>query len=136
MAAFSSDVSALLQDMIDTMLASGASGLAAIQIGVPKRAIVLNGLGGRAIALVNPRILKSSGFVTSTESCLSIPGRRVRLERYASVTVEHLRQHGLETFEAREPDLAVALQHEIDHLNGVLIVDRAHQKTPPAVLLN
>lgn len=125
---WTSEVSDIVHDMVDTLLAANGSGLAAIQIGQPLRIIVLSCVGERIVTLVNPRIVKVSGHVRSNEGCLSLPGRWVKLDRYASVHVEHLRPHGLEILKADEAELAVAVQHEIDHLNGVLTVDRMHSK--------
>jgi peptide deformylase len=124
--AFTPEVGRLIEQMANAVQSANGSGLAAIQIGVAKRVIVLNCIGGRIVSFVNPRIVKAEGSIDSEESCLSLPGRTVRLKRYARVVVEHLRQHGQETLDAKDAEVAVALQHEIDHLNGVLIVDRQH----------
>lgn len=120
----------LITDAIETMLAMNAGGLALIQIGIPLRIIVLNGMGGRAITLFNPRIIDQRGSLMATESCPSLPGRPIHIERHAWIKVQHEKLSGLEAMEIKNPELSVVLQHEIDHLNGVLTVDREHSYHP------
>jgi peptide deformylase len=114
----------LVIDMTDTLLERNGSGLSAIQVGAPLRIVVLSLLGGRTMTFVNPRILERSGSLMAQETCLSIPGQRHRLERSRFIKVEHLRPSGLEVLDVVDAELAVALQHECDHLNGVLTLDR------------
>lgn len=119
----------IVTDATETMLEMNGSGMALVQIGIPLRIVVLN-CGGRTVTLVNPIIVYQSGQVIAKELCLSLPGRVVEVQRYAHVRVEHLRPHGVDTINAEEPELAVALQHEIDHLNGVLTLDRGMNLRP------
>lgn len=120
-----------VQDAIDTVASIGGSGISLVQIGVPIRVIVLNCQGGRAVTLVNPRIIAMGpGKIIARETCVSTPGRWTRCERYSHVWVQHLRPSGLEVLDAEDPEVAVALQHEIDHLNGVMPFDRAVRDQP------
>ncbi len=117
----------LLDDMADTMYAADGVGLAAPQIAELKRAIVIDTSprqeGQRLVHLVNPEIVKSEGVNTYTEGCLSIPGEAEEVERAAKVWVRALDYHG-KPFELEcEGLLAIAVQHEYDHLQGVMFVD-------------
>ncbi len=118
------DLLALIGDLAETAASAGGSGLAAVQVGVPLRVLAIRCNDGGFISLVNPRIVKSSGRVSALESCLSVPTGQHRCERHARITVEHSKRSGVQTLEVGDPELAVAIQHELDHMNGVLIVDR------------
>jgi peptide deformylase len=119
-----STIGPLVIDMTDTLLELNGSGLSAVQVGAPLRIVVLSLLGGRTMTFVNPRILESSGSLLAVETCLSIPGQRHRVERARYLKVEHLRPSGIDVLDVKDPELAVALQHECDHLNGVMTLDR------------
>jgi len=118
----------LLDDMAETMYAADGVGLAAPQVGVSKRVIVIDVSPRqpeqKLIHLVNPEIVRLEGKLVYTEGCLSIPGEAEDVERAAKVWVRALDYHG-EPFEIAASDdlLAVALQHEHDHLQGTLFVD-------------
>ncbi|MFL5264227.1 MAG: peptide deformylase [Anaeromyxobacteraceae bacterium] len=117
----------LLDDMSETMYAADGVGLAAPQIAVLKRCIVIDTSprqeGQKLVHLVNPRIVKTEGVTTYTEGCLSIPGEAEEVERAAKVWVQALDYHG-KPFELEcEGLLAIAVQHEYDHLDGTLFVD-------------
>ena len=117
------DISNLIDNMAETMYASRGIGLAAIQIGVPKRVIVVD-VGEGLVALVNPTISEREGEAQMEEGCLCLPGVMVDVTRSEKVTVKGLDAKGEEvTFDA-EGLFARALQHEIDHLDGILIVDK------------
>lgn len=119
------EVQSLISDMIDTMRAHRGVGLAAPQVGINKQVIIVKGDSGEPIAIVNPRIIGASGGkVESVEGCLSIPGHLVKLTRYRNVRVQGLDRVGEPLLLEAEGLLAAALQHEIDHLGGLLIVDR------------
>ena len=119
----SDDIRNLIDDMTETMYAFRGIGLAAIQIGVPKRVIVVD-VGERLVALVNPTICKEEGEAQMEEGCLCLPGVLVEVTRSERVTVKGLDAEGKEvTFDA-EGLFARALQHEIEHLDGILIVDK------------
>ncbi|HEU4384339.1 MAG TPA: peptide deformylase [Anaeromyxobacteraceae bacterium] len=117
----------LLDDMAETMYAADGVGLAAPQIGDSRRCIVIDTSprqeGQRLIHLVNPEIVKAEGTTIYTEGCLSIPGEAEEVERAAKVWVRALDRSGA-PFELECQDLlAIAVQHEIDHVDGVLFVD-------------
>jgi peptide deformylase len=121
------DVRRLLDDMAETMYAADGVGLAAPQIAVLKRLIVIDTSprqeGQRLIHLVNPEIVRSEGKTTYTEGCLSIPGEAEDVERAAKVWVRALDRTGKPFELEAEGLLAIALQHETDHLQGTLFVD-------------
>lgn len=113
----------LLDNMKDTMYEANGVGLAAPQIGVSKRVVVID-VGEGLLELVNPEIIAMNGEEIDTEGCLSIPGIQGEVKRAAEVTVKALNREGKE-FEIKGTGLlARALQHEIDHLEGILFVDR------------
>jgi peptide deformylase len=122
------DVRALVKDMFDTMYAADGVGLAAPQIGLLKRVIVVDTRPrqpeSRPIAMINPEIVATEGETTSTEGCLSIPGEAEEVERAAAVRVRYLDPDGREQTIVAEGLLAIAVQHETDHLDGTVFVDR------------
>jgi len=118
----------LLDDMAATMHKAEGIGLAANQIGILKRVVVAD-VGHGLIELINPAIISSSGDYTATERCLSVPGKRVWVNRYKQVTVRAQDRSGSLLHVEATDLLARCLQHEIDHLNGVLMIDR--QVAPP-----
>jgi len=114
----------LLDNMAETMYQANGVGLAAPQIGVSKRVIVIDA-GEGLIELINPVILKQSGEETDKEACLSIPNVSGDVKRAKEVLVQALNREGeLLEYEAKGL-LARIFQHEIDHLEGILFVDRA-----------
>lgn len=117
-------VKRLLDDMAQTMYGADGVGLAAPQVGVSLRVIVLDA-GDGLIELINPVLSECEGSECSTEGCLSIPGIFGEVERGASVKVEGFDREGKKVCIAATGLLARALQHEIDHLEGVLFIDRA-----------
>ena len=114
----------LLDDMAKTMYEADGVGLAAPQVGVSLRVIVVD-VGEGLIELVNPAIVEASGSELGTEGCLSIPGIYGEVERYAKVTVVGINRHGKQVKITAEGLLARCLQHEIDHLDGILFIERA-----------
>lgn len=123
-----SQVKVLISDMLETMYEAPGIGLAAPQVGELKRVIVLDveyREGERQpIVLVNPEIIESSGETTYEEGCLSVPEYTAEVVRASEVTVKGLDGEGHPVSIEADGLLAIALQHEIDHLNGVLFVDR------------
>jgi peptide deformylase len=114
----------LVEDMIDTMRDTGGVGLAAPQVGVPLRVVVIGIPGEEVITLINPEIVKRSGERTVTEGCLSVPGYWAEVTRSVSVTAKGRDLQGRQVrIKAKDDLLAQALEHEIDHINGVLYVD-------------
>jgi peptide deformylase len=126
------ELRALMDDMLETMYAAPGIGLAAIQIGVPKRVIVMDisprendGEGEREPRyFVNPEILwRSEETVPYEEGCLSIPDIYDEVERPAKVRLRYLNYQGEQIEEEAEGIYAVCIQHEMDHLEGVLFID-------------
>ncbi|MBO8136577.1 MAG: peptide deformylase [Desulfotomaculum sp.] len=118
------NIKKLLDNMRDTMYASRGVGLAAPQIGVSKRVIVVD-VGDGLYEIINPEIIESKGVETDIEGCLSIPGVVGEVPRAASVVVKGLNRDGKEVQISAKGFLARAFQHEIDHLEGILFIDRA-----------
>ena len=114
----------LLDDMKETMYKAEGVGLAAPQVGVLKRVVVID-IGEGVIELINPEITAIDGLQTSTEGCLSIPGRWGEVPRPAKVVVTALDRDGNSFEVIGEGLLATCLCHEIDHLDGNLFIDRA-----------
>lgn len=117
----------LIGDMFDTMYAHNGVGLAAPQIGVVKRIVVVDDGDGHRYALVNPRIVAKSGEQVSTEGCLSLPGYRGEVVRPLRVTVEALDENGKPVRIEAEKLLATIFCHELDHLEGILYKDLAQR---------
>ena len=114
----------LIRDMIETMHSEpGRVGLAAPQIGVSLRVIVIGIPEEEVIAIINPEIVRSRGERSIDEGCLSVPGYFGQIKRAESVTVKGRDQDGKEIRIKAEGLLAQVLEHEIDHLNGVLYLD-------------
>ena len=121
----------LLDDMLETMYADKGVGLAAPQIGITKRIIVIDDKvdeegnpGPHPMYLVNPEIIeKSAETIIFNEGCLSVPGQSADVERHKRVKVKYLDYDGKEQMLEAEDYLAVILQHETDHLDGILYID-------------
>jgi len=114
----------LIGDMIETMHAAPGVGLAAPQVGIPLRVIVIGLPEQEDIALINPQIVRRRGERVVNEGCLSVPGYIGQIKRAESVTVKGRDRNGKEVRIKAEELLAQALEHEIDHINGILYVDR------------
>ena len=135
--AFDAELHTLLDDMYETMVAKNGVGLAAIQIGVPRRVLIINvpienDEGEPAeqprentLEIINPVITyRSEDTVKFQEGCLSVPGFYEDIERHAMVTIAYRDRHG-ERFVIEDDEfLAIALQHEIDHLDGKLFIEK------------
>jgi len=113
----------LIEDMLETMHSAGGVGLAAPQLGTLLRVIVIGIPGEEDIALINPEIVRRTGERVVDEGCLSIPGYIGQIKRAESVTVKGLDSSGKKMRIKASELLAQALEHEIDHLNGVLYID-------------
>jgi peptide deformylase len=119
---FDASLHRLLEDLLETMRDAPGIGLAANQVGVPLQVAVIE-IEGKITELVNPKVVRRSGKVVDWEGCLSIPGFVAEVERSEKVTVQARDRNGRE-FRVKGDELfARALQHEIDHLNGVLYID-------------
>ncbi|CAN7153605.1 peptide deformylase [Rhizobium rhizogenes] len=118
----------LADDMLDTMYDAPGIGLAAVQIGVARRMLVIDvareGEDKQPLVFINPEVVASSDERSVyEEGCLSIPDYYAEVERPARVTVKHIDRDGKEQVIEADGLLATCLQHEIDHLNGVLFID-------------
>jgi peptide deformylase len=122
------DIRVLIRDMRETMYASGGIGLAAPQIGVNQRVIVVDVTSfhpeQKPFALINPEIVSREGDIESTEGCLSIPGLLETIQRGEKLTVRGTDEEGNQVEIEATGMLAICLQHEIDHLNGMTILER------------
>ena len=113
----------LMDDMVETMLAAPGVGLAAIQVAVPLRVIVMK-VDNQLYTLANPEVVRSSGEQIGYEGCLSVPGYIGEVARAEKVVARALNRHGKEVRIRGEGLLARAIQHEIDHLDGILFIDK------------
>lgn len=113
---------AILDEMTKTMYISQGVGIAATQVGLKEQLAVIN-VGDGLIKLVNPVIIKAEGKEAQEEGCLSIPGTTVKIRRARKITVQYLDECGEVRELKAEGLLARAIQHEIDHLNGKMIID-------------
>jgi len=118
----------LAADMIETMHATSGVGLAAPQVGVPLRVIVIGMPEEEDFVLINPQIVRKNGERMVTEGCLSVPGYFGEIQRAQRVTAKGKDLSGKEIRIKAEELLAQALEHEIDHLNGVLYIDHLESK--------
>ena len=114
----------LLDDMADTMYEANGVGLAAPQVGILKRAVVID-IGEGLVELLNPVILETSGSQPDEEGCLSLPGQSAPVERPYYVKAKAMDREGNEFIIEGEELMARALCHEIDHLDGILYIDKA-----------
>ncbi|MBE9211934.1 peptide deformylase [Plectonema cf. radiosum LEGE 06105] len=132
---FNSDFQLLVDNLIDRMLAEDSMGLAAPQIGELKRVFVLNlkRIAGNKsrnyqqkdiLCIVNPEIENQDCLIDSSEGCLSFPGRRETVKRFNQVRIKALNRENQPFFLTAEGMLSILIQHEIDHLNGILFIDR------------
>ena len=114
----------LMDDLAETMLAAPGAGLAAPQIGVGLRVAVIKGDDNQIWALANPEIVKSDGVQVGYEGCLSYPGWVGEVARHETVVVKGRNRRGKEVRIKSSGFTARAFQHEIDHLDGILFIDR------------
>ena len=116
-------VKILIKDMFETMYDANGIGLAAPQVGILKRVIVVD-VGENPVALINPEIVSAEGSEIDNEGCLSIPHQSGDVERPKKIVVKALDLEGKEIEIKAEDLFARALCHEIDHLNGILYIDK------------
>jgi peptide deformylase len=134
---FDSELHRLLDDMYDTMIAKNGVGLAAIQVGVPLRVLIINiPLGEESddpskvqprentLEVINPVILEADGKNRYQEGCLSVPGYFEEVDRYKKVKVEYRDRNGGRHIIEDDDFLSIALQHEMDHLDGKLFIEK------------
>ena len=133
--AFDAQLHELLDDMYDTMIARNGVGLAAIQVGTDKRVLIINipledkepeasQPRENTLEMVNPFIIEADGNEKFQEGCLSVPGFYEDVERYKHVVVEYYDRFGKKHTIEDDDFLAIAIQHEIDHLDGKVFVER------------
>lgn len=119
-----------VDQMIDTMYEEGGVGIAAPQVGVNRNVIIVDPSAGNDAAalrvMINPKIIDQSGSIESEEGCLSVPGYKGFVTRSENIVVEYCDLVGEHQKVTTSGYLAIIIQHEIDHLNGVLFVDRAN----------
>ena len=124
----------LLDDMTETMRAANGCGLAAVQVGILRRIVVIEVEEGTVYELINPQIIKREGNQQEIEGCLSVPGKYGITDRPEKVTVRAVDRHG-KCFELTGSDLlARAICHETDHLDGILFTDHALRMLSPEEL--
>lgn len=128
---FGSYIKESLDNMYDTMMNKNGVGLAGVQIGKLERMLIINlpredkvQYKEDLLEVINPEILESSGEILFQEGCLSIPNFYEYVKRYSYVKVKYQDREGKEQIIEAKDYLAVALQHEIDHLNGILFIDK------------
>ncbi len=115
----------LIRNMASTMYQNNGIGLSASQVGVLKRISVVNVEDGKGLRVfINPEIIEKKGEIIFEEGCLSIPGLFLKIKRAKEIMVKALNEEGKEFKLKADGLLAICLQQEIDHLNGILIIDR------------
>ena len=122
----------LLDDMIETMRKAGGCGLAAVQVGVLRRVVVIEVEDGNVIELINPKIIAFAGEQEEIEGCLSFPGNYGICKRPAHVTVRAMDRHGKTFTLSGDELLARAICHECDHLDGKIYTDIQSRALTPA----
>jgi len=129
--AFDSELHTLLDDMFETMMESNGIGLAAIQVARPIRVLILcipdeegNQLKENTLEIINPVIHNPQGTTIYQEGCLSVPGFYEDIERFESLVLHYNDRHGKESALEANELLAIAIQHEMDHLEGKLFIER------------
>lgn len=126
-------ISQLIDGMILTMRKSNGIGLAATQVGIDARVIVVETKNG-ALGFINPEIVEhSNDLEAGEEGCLSVPGQYGFVKRYSSISLRYQNAQGEECKQDARGLFARVLQHEIDHLNGIVFIDKVEQFTSEAV---
>lgn len=128
---FNADLHIFLEDMYDTMMQSNGIGLAAIQVAKPIRVLLLcmpdeEGEQSRneLLEIINPKVSNEEGTIVYQEGCLSVPSFYEDIERYEKLTLDYQDRHGKAMRIEAEGLLSVAIQHEIDHLDGKLFIEK------------
>lgn len=122
--AIDNKIRTILDDMVDTMYEKDGVGLAAPQIGILKRMVVIDVDDENLYKMINPKIIKSSGKQIDQEGCLSVPEVKGTVKRPKNVTVQYTDENGDEVTLEAEDLLARCICHELDHLDGVLFIDK------------
>jgi peptide deformylase len=127
---FGIELRQLAQEMLDTMYQAQGVGLAAPQVGITEQLIVL-AIEGVPMTIINPQIIAQSGAVTIVEGCLSVPGRNEPITRPEQIKVVYQNLAGKEVVTECDGLLARVIQHEVDHLQGVLFIDYLKEPVVP-----
>lgn len=125
---FDEKLDQLIDDMTETMHHADGVGIAAVQVGVLKRVVIVE-INGLHLELVNGKILKSSGKQINTEGCLSVPNRKGDVERAEKITFEAYDRNGYYYQMTVEGPVAMVVGHELDHLDGILYIDKLVENT-------
>lgn len=125
--AFNERLHKMIDDMVETLLDSGGVGLAAPQVGILRRIVVIQQEDGEILELVNPEVIKTEGEETDLEGCLSIPGVWGEVTRPLTVTVKALDRNGNPFEKTASGLIGRCFVHECEHLDGILFVDRANR---------
>ena len=128
---FDGKLADLLDDMKQTLAKANGLGLAAPQVGILRRAVIVVNEEGEMLELVNPEILETKGEIEGLEGCLSVPGKYGMVKRPMQVTVKFQDRHGEWHERTAEGFTARAFCHEIDHLDGVIYVDKMEREIFP-----
>ena len=124
-------ITELIQDMIETLHKYDGVGLAAVQVGILKQILIIQEAEDAPIlVIINPEIISQSGTQVVEEGCLSFPNKFAKIERPEKIKVRALNEKGKKIEITGKGLLAQALSHEIDHLNGILFVDKIDKKDP------
>lgn len=131
---FNNELHKLLDDMYDTMVSKNGIGLASIQVGVPKRVLIINipndnsnnatPIKSETLEIINPTFIKKEGLSKHQEGCLSIPGFYEDIERAEEIVLEYQDRYGEKKKIENNDFLAIAIQHEIDHLEGKVFIEK------------
>lgn len=128
---FDAELHTFLEDMFETMMESNGIGLAAIQVARPVRVLILcipdeegNQLKENTLEIINPILHNPKGTITYQEGCLSVPGFYEDIERFESLTLHYQNRHGEACILEANELLAIAIQHEMDHLEGKLFIEK------------
>lgn len=125
---FDEKLDQLIDDMTETMRHADGVGIAAVQVGILKRVVIVE-INGLHLELINGKILKSSGKQINTEGCLSVPNRKGDVERAEKITFEAYDRNGYYYQMTVEGPVAMAVGHELDHLDGILYIDKLVENT-------
>lgn len=117
------EIRSILESMVELMRSHRGVGLAANQVGLDKRLVVIE-FDNDVFKLINPEIIQRTGTFEFEEGCLSFPGFYIRVHRAESIWVDFLDEHGRRRTIQAQGVLSVVMQHEIDHLNGILFIER------------
>jgi peptide deformylase len=132
---FNQELKNLISSMIESMVSSNGVGLAAPQVGISKRILIAGYDDMKPIALINPEIIETSlEENVYEEGCLSVPGVYAKVTRPLKIKVQAWNERGRPFTIDADGMLATIIQHEIDHLNGVLFIDHLNEKTKERVL--